>query len=48
LGGGGRGGRQTVHWNRELEMPSLRNPRVQMETGHDILVMFEREYYNPL
>jgi hypothetical protein len=27
---------------------AMRNPRVQMATGHDILVMFEREYYNPL
>jgi len=39
FGGGGWGG-QTVHWNSELEMPGLRNPRVQMATGHDILVMF--------
>jgi len=45
FGGGGWGG-QTVHWNSELEMPGLRNPRVQMATGHDILVMFwEREDY---
>jgi hypothetical protein len=44
-GGGWWGGGETVHLKRELEMPSLRNPRVQTETGHDILVMFEREYY---
>jgi hypothetical protein len=42
------GGGQTVHWNRELEMPSLRNTRVQMATGHDIFVMKEREYLHPL
>jgi len=42
FGGGGWGG-QTAHWNSELEMPSLRNPRVQMATGHDILCHVLRE-----